>query len=78
MVNQHCRRNHFHARSFCDDERQQQEKTQAKLDLLRADQATLILHISKLEKRVDDRDTRTDVIKEGQYSMLRTLDALSM
>jgi Tfp pilus assembly protein PilN len=54
------------------------EKTQAKLDLLRADQATLILNIAKLEKRVDDRDTRTDVIKEGQYSMLRTLDALSM
>ncbi|CUI05283.1 hypothetical protein [Massilia antarctica] len=50
------------------------EKTQAKLDLLRADQATLILNIAKLEKRVDDRDTRTDALKEMQYSMQRIID----
>lgn len=54
------------------------EKTQAKLDLLRADQATLILNIAKLEKRVDDRDTRTDVIKEMQYSMQRSIDGHGM
>ena len=50
------------------------EKTQNKLDLLRSDQATLILNIAKLEKRVDDRDTRTDAIKEMQYSMQRIID----
>ncbi|CUI04668.1 hypothetical protein BN2497_4113 [Janthinobacterium sp. CG23_2] len=50
------------------------EKTQNKLDLLRADQATLILNIAKLEKRVDDRDTRTDALKEMQYSMQRIID----
>lgn len=50
------------------------EKTQAKLDLLRVDQATLILNIAKLEKRVDDRDTRTDALKEMQYSMQRIID----
>lgn len=54
------------------------EKTQAKLDLLRADQATLILNIAKLEKRVDDRDTRTDAIKEMQYSMQRIIDGQGM
>lgn len=47
------------------------EKTQAKLD-------TLILNIAKLEKRVDDRDTRTDAIKETQYSMQRMIDGLTM
>jgi hypothetical protein len=47
------------------------EKTQAKLD-------TLILNTAKLEKRVDDRDTRTDAIKEAQYSMLRTIDGQGM
>lgn len=47
------------------------EKTQAKLD-------TLILNTAKLEKRVDDRDTRTDAIKETQYSMQRMIDALNM
>lgn len=43
------------------------EKTQAKLDLL-------ITNIGKLEKRVDDRDTRTDAIKELQYAMQRIVD----
>lgn len=47
------------------------EKTQAKLD-------TLILNTAKLEKRVDDRDSRTDAIKETQYSMQRMIDALNM
>lgn len=54
------------------------EKTQAKLDLLRADQAQVILSIAKLEKRVDDRDTRTDAIKELQYSMQRSIDGQGM
>lgn len=43
------------------------EKTQAKLDIL-------IINIAKLEKRVDDRDTRTDAIKELQYAMQRIVD----
>jgi hypothetical protein len=54
------------------------EKTQAKLDLLRADQATLIVNFSRLEKRVDDRDTRTDAIKEMQYSQQRIIDGQGM
>jgi uncharacterized protein YlxW (UPF0749 family) len=54
------------------------EKTQAKLDLLRADQASLILSFAKLEKRVDDRDTRTDALKEMQYSMQRIIDGQGM
>ncbi len=54
------------------------DKTQAKLDSLRADQAILIINIAKLEKRVDDRDSRTDAIKEAQYSILRTVDGLNM
>ncbi len=50
------------------------DKMQAKLDLLRADQATLILNTAKLEKRVDDRDTRTDALKETQYAQQRVID----
>jgi uncharacterized protein YlxW (UPF0749 family) len=54
------------------------EKTQAKLDLLRADQTSLIQSFAKLEKRVDDRDTRTDALKEMQYSMQRIIDGQGM
>lgn len=54
------------------------EKTQAKLDLLRADQATLIVNISKLEKRSDDRDGRQDQFKETQFAMQRAIDGLNM
>ncbi len=54
------------------------EKTQAKLDLLRADQATLIVNFAKLEKRSDDRDGRQDQFKETQFLMQRAIDGLSM
>lgn len=54
------------------------EKTQAKLDLLRADQATLIVNFSKLEKRSDDRDGRQDQFKETQFSIQRSIDGLNM
>lgn len=47
------------------------EKTQAKLD-------TLIVNMAKLEKRADDRDSRTDALKESQYSMQRAIDGLNM
>jgi hypothetical protein len=54
------------------------EKTQAKLDLLRADQATLIVNIAKLEKRSDDRDGRQDQFKETLFGMQRAIDSLNM
>lgn len=38
----------------------------------------LILNTAKLEKRVDDRDGRLDVVKEAQYEMRRVQDAQNM
>jgi len=38
----------------------------------------LIANTSKLEKRVDERDTRTDSIKENQYEMRRVQDSHAM
>lgn len=38
----------------------------------------LILNTAKLEKRVDERDTRVDMIKEAQYEARRVQDALGM
>jgi hypothetical protein len=38
----------------------------------------LILNTAKLEKRVDDRDGRLDIVKEAQYEMRRVQDAQNM
>lgn len=38
----------------------------------------LLLSTTKLEKRVDERDTRLDLLKENQYEGRRSQDALSL
>lgn len=38
----------------------------------------LLLTTAKLEKRVDDRDGRLDIVKEVQYDMRRVQDAHNM
>lgn len=38
----------------------------------------LIMNTAKLEKRVDERDSRLDMVKEAQYELRRVNDGLAM